>query len=162
MSFLDYYEGTIRVDVGDPAKGYYVELWEHASEADLEEAERMLTQMSIVNNEPSINPDNSGYRQRMILAYIKEWNLDDDGVTWPYTLESVKRLPKGVLRQLWKVVDDLDTPETKEEEKRFHDESGGRDPQRDGRAAKSRKVPARATTRSKAAHQLGDASETAS
>src|SRR5882724_809447 len=142
-SFLDHYEGSVRVDVGAPGAGYYVELWEHASEASLEEAERTLTKMRIVDGAPDVDSDTTGYRQRMVLAYLKEWNLDDDGVTWPYTLESVKRLPKGVFKKLWKLVDDFDAPEGAEDQKRFPDEGGGGDPVRDERPAKSRQVPAR-------------------
>lgn len=161
MSFLDHYEGTVRVDVGNPEHGYYVELWEHASEENLEEAERALTKMRITNNAPDIDSDTVTYRRRMVLAYVKEWNLDDDGVIWPYTLESVKRLPKLVFRQLWQVVDDLDTPASKEDQKRFPDESVGGDQRRDTRSAKSRKVQTRTTTRAKTAPELGPAEETA-
>lgn len=161
MSFLDHYEGTVRVDVGDPKHGYYVELWEHASEENLEEAERALTKMRITNNAPDIDSDTVTYRRRMVLAYIKEWNLDDDGVIWPYTMESVKRLPKLVFRQLWQVVDDLDTPASKEDQKRFPDEGGGGDQRRDTRATQPRKVPARTAARAKAQPELGPAQETA-
>lgn len=160
--FLDHYEGSVRVDVGDPARGYYVELWEHASQGNLEEAERSLTKMRIVDGKPDVDSDTTGYRQRMVLAYLKEWNLDDDGVVWAYTLESVKRLPSSVFKKLWKLVDDFDAPENVEAQKRFPDEGSGGDPERDERPAQPRQVPARGAARAKAAHQLGGTEKAAS
>jgi hypothetical protein len=134
-SFLDDFEGSVRVTVGKPDRGYYVDLWEHASEGSLEEAERALSKMKIVNGKPDVSVDTTKYRQLVVFAHLKEWNLDDDGVTWPYTLESVKRLPGKVFNQLWKIVDELDEPETSDDRKRFPGEGGDVDSDGDAGAA---------------------------
>lgn len=148
-SFLDHYEGSVRVALHGE---YYVELWEHASEASLEEADRALSQMHIVDGVPDIDADMVRYRQLVILAHLKEWNLDDDGVLWPYSLASVKRLPKRVFNQLWAITDKLDAPEKTEDRKRFPDEGSGSDQGGDTGTADAREVPVRAATRRKAQH----------
>lgn len=145
-SFLDHYEGTTTVDLGN---GYHVELWDHASEEALEEADRAMSKMQIVDGKTDLQADLVRYRQLVILAHLKEWNLDDEGITWPYTIESVKRLPKRVFNQVWAIVDKLDAPETTEDRKRFPDASGGVDPVGKPGAANAGEVPARATAQRK-------------
>lgn len=146
-SFLDHYEGTTTVELGN---GYHIELWDHASEESLEEADRAMSRMQIVDGKTDLQADIVRYRQLVILAHLKEWNLDDDGVTWPYTLESVKRLPKRVFNQVWTTVDKLDAPDTTDDRKRFPDESGGSGPVGELGTAGTRQVPTRNATARKA------------
>lgn len=146
-SFLDHYEGSVTVDLGN---GYHVELWEHASEASLEDADRAMSKMKIIDGKTDLQADLVRYRQLVMLAHLKEWNLDDEGVVWPYTLESVQRLPKRVFNQVWTVVDKLDEPQTTDDRKRFPDESGGGDPNGNGGTAVAAEVPRRAAARAKA------------
>lgn len=153
-SFLDAYEGVTRLEV-DPERGYWIDLWDHASEEALEEAERAIANMRIVNGQTVPDMDVVRYRHLAVLAHLKEWNLDDDGVPWPYTLASLKRLPARVFNELWQVVENLDAPMTPAERKRFPSGGGGVAESRNGRATKPRKVQVRDAAGAAAAHELG-------
>lgn len=128
MGFLDVYGGVRRVTIGDPSRGYWADLWEYVAQGGKEEAERALSKLIVVDGEAQIDPDTTRYRQLMVLAHIKEWNLDDDNGIWPLTLESVRRIPGPEFDRLWKIVDSLASPVQDSEEKlRFPDGGDNRD-----------------------------------
>lgn len=126
MGFLSAYSSTRRVDIGDPARGYWVELREVLSQGAKEKAEQALMGRQHVNGgDVVVNMDVARYRQLMVLASIKDWNLDDDnGQVWPLNLQSVQRLPGVVFDQLWSIVDGSNEPRGAAEQRQFPD---GRD-----------------------------------
>jgi len=68
----------------------------------------------------------------MVLASIKEWNLDDEaGTVWPVDLEHVQGLPGTEFDRIWKIVDEKNKPATSEEKRRFP--AGGVSGDQDGR-----------------------------
>lgn len=128
MPFLDAYSGVRRVTVGDPERGYWVDLKEHVSFAAREKAEKALSQVLIKNRVAELRPDTTAYRQLMLLAHIADWNFDDDSGIWPVNLDNVKRIPGDEFDKLWLVVDGDLNPEVDAMERReFPDETGERD-----------------------------------
>jgi len=131
MPFLDAYEGTQTVTVGDPARGYWVKLREHISFAAREDAEKALSQVLIRNQVAELRPDTTAYRQHMMLAHIADWNFDDANGKWPLTLENVKRIPGDEFDKLWKLVDEgLNPVEDAVERRQFPDQPDDGDPDR--------------------------------
>lgn len=121
MGFLSAYEGTQKVTVGDPARGYWVELKEVLSQGAKEKAEQALQGRQRINGGDVIaQMDVARYRQLMVLASIKDWNLDDDGGRiWPINLQSVQRLPGVVFDQLWRLVDQFNEPADPAQQRQF-------------------------------------------
>lgn len=119
MSFLSAYSDVKRVPIGDPERGYWVDLKEYVSQGDKEDAERALTAMVVNDGKAVVNPDVTTYRQLTLVAAIAGWNLDDNGVVWPVSLESVKRLPGVVFDELWKHVEESNAPRSKEDQLQF-------------------------------------------
>jgi hypothetical protein len=125
MGFLSAYEGTNKVVV-DEERGYWVELAKHVSQGEKEEAERSLSKIVMVNGEATPTPDVARWKQLMLAASIKEWNLDDDnGAVWPIDLKHVQMLPSDIFDELWKVVTTANKEKTPQEERQFPAESVG-------------------------------------
>lgn len=152
MGFLSAYSNVKRVVIGDPKRGYWVDLRYHIPVGDKEEADRALTQATITvdqetqKQESKIVPDATSYRQLMTVAAIAAWNLDGDdehGNTkaWPVDLEHVRMLPGDEFDKLWKIIDSLGDPETEAEKVRFPDDSVVGDPDGDARTAEPANVP---------------------
>lgn len=129
MGFLSAYSDTRRVTLGDPARGYWVEIRDYISQGAKTEAERALQGRQRVNGGDVImDMDVARYRQLMVLASIVTWNLDDDnGHVWPVNLQSVQRLPGPEFDKLWTIVDELNTPAPAEERRQFPDGVDGGD-----------------------------------
>lgn len=125
MGFLSAYSGTQRITVGDPERGYWIELREMLSQGAKEKAEQALQGRQRINGGDVITQmDVARYRQLMVLASVKDWNLDDDnGKVWPLSLQSVQRLPGVVFDELWKFVDSSNEPRPAAEQRRFPDAS---------------------------------------
>lgn len=124
MGFLSAYEGTRRVPIGDPSRGYWIELREVLSQGAKEKAERALSRKISMDGNVESQLDTVAYRQEMVLASIVGWNLDDDnGVVWPINMQNLRRLPGAVYEQVWKVVNELNSPDDAEERRRFPDGS---------------------------------------
>lgn len=121
MGFLSAYSKTQKVTIGDPSRGYWVELREYVSQGDKTRAEQVLQGRQHVNGSDIImDMDVASYRQLMVLASISDWNLDDEaGQVWPINLQSVKRLPGPEFDRLWSIVDKLNAPATAEERRQF-------------------------------------------
>lgn len=121
MGFLSAYEGTQRVVI-DPERNYWVELREVLSQGARQKAEQELMGRQQLNgNDVLMKMDVVGYRQAMLLASIKDWNLDDDnGRVWPINQQSVQRLPGPVFDQLWSIVDKSNAPRSVAEQRQFH------------------------------------------
>lgn len=121
MGFLSAYSGTQKVTVGDPARGYWVEIREYVSQGDKTKAEQVLQGRQRVNGSDVVmDMDVAGYRQLMVLASIVSWNLDDDnGRVWPINLQSVRQLPGPEFDRIWKVVDELNAPASTAERRQF-------------------------------------------
>lgn len=138
MGFLSAYDGINRVVIGDPSRGYWVDLREHVPHGGREKAERALVNMTVVDGKTSLAPDVTEYRQLLLLASIAAWNLDDDnGVIWPITLENVLRLPGSVFDDLWKKIDETNAPRSAEENQQFRDGSVRSTADGDGSSADS-------------------------
>lgn len=129
MSFLSAYSATQKVTLGDPERGYWVELREYVSQGDKTEAERALQGRQHVNGTDVImNMDVARYRQLMVLASVKAWNLDDDnGKIWPINIQNVQRLPGPEFDRLWAIVDKMNKPIAIEERRQFPDSGGDGD-----------------------------------
>lgn len=147
MAFLDDYCDTRRVPVGDPDRGYWVELRTTLLQGDKADAERSLLSGRIRPGDGAeMSMDHVGYREKMLLASIVAWNLDDpDGTVWPVTLASVQRLPSLEFDRLAKLVDEMNAPASKEETRQFPDDRSGGDPHGERRTAITGQVLARAS-----------------
>lgn len=144
MGFLSPYSGTRKVTVGDPERGYWVELREVLSQGAKEKAEQALQGRQRVNGgEVVMQMDVARYRQLMVEASIVTWNLDDDnGKIWPVNLSSVQRLPGNEFDRLWSMVDEMNTPVDPKERRQFPDEGDDGDSIGDERPAVAGYVPA--------------------
>ena len=143
MTFLSAYEGFTRVPLGDPDRGYWADLYDHVSQGGRESADRALQGVSLVGNKVQPTPDVVLARERLVLAHIKEWNLDDESGVWPITLASVKRLPDDVFATLLEIVDSADGVKASAKERAaFPGESVGGDPDGERGAGEPVDVPA--------------------
>lgn len=128
MGFLSAFEGFRKVMV-DTDRGYWVELLDYVSQGAKEEAERTLSKVIMVGGAATPTPDVARYRQLMLLASIRSWNLDDDsGRVWPVDLKHVQMLPGHIFDELWKEVDGTNKERTTEEERQFPAEDVSGDP----------------------------------
>lgn len=132
MGFLSAYDGVKRIPVGDPDRGYWVELREVLSQGARQKAEQELMGRQQINAGDVLMKMNVvGYRQSMLLASIKDWNLDDDsGQIWPLNLQSIQRLPGPVFDDLWAIVDKSNAPRSAASQRQFPDT--GDDEREDG------------------------------
>ena len=123
MGFLDAYSGTTKVPIGDPDRGYWVELRNVISQGAKEKAEQELMGRQQINGNVAVTKMNVvGFRQQMVLASIKDWNLDDDqGRIWPFNMQSISRLPGPVFDQLWSIVDQSNAVRPAAEQRQFPD-----------------------------------------
>lgn len=142
MSFLTSYEGIHRIQL-DTAGDYYIDVREHVSFIDREAAEKALSEMHVEGTRVTPSPDVMKYRRLLVLAHVKEWNLDDeDGAVWPIDFECVGKLPDVVFDQVWKHIDTNSPKRDKAEQRRFPDGLDERDQVRKPRARKLAEVPA--------------------
>ncbi len=123
MGFLSAYSGITRVPVGDPERGYWVELREVLSQGARQKAEQELMGRQQLNgNDVHMKMDVVSYRQLMLLASINDWNLDDDnGKVWPINVQSIQRLPGPVFDDLWVRVDKSNAPRSAAAQRQFPD-----------------------------------------
>jgi hypothetical protein len=123
MGFLSAYSGTQKITVGDPSRGYWVELRETLSQGAKEKAEQALQGRQRINGGDVVaEMDVARYRQLMVLASVKDWNLDnDDQKIWPLNLQSVQRLPGVVFDELWKFVDNSNAARSSADQRQFPD-----------------------------------------
>lgn len=144
MGFLSVYDGSRKVFI-DEARGYWVELADYVSQGAKEDAERSLSKVVMVRGEAVPTPDVARFRQQMVLAAIKSWNLDDDGgAVWPIDLEHVQMLPGEIFDRLWVEVDGQSKELTPQEQRQFHVEDLGGNPDGDVRPAELFDVPSQA------------------
>lgn len=140
MGFLTAYSKTTKIYLGEDDH-YWVELKDCLSQGDKTEAENALTvgQFKPGQDDLSMTMDVARYRQLMVLASVKDWNLDDDeGRVWPINIESVQMLPGTEFDKIWKVVDKKNAPASTEEKRQFPVEGVGGSANGRSRAAKSR------------------------
>lgn len=139
MGFLSAYSTTTKVTVGDEQRGYWVELKDCLSQGDKEKAEQALTTGQLTpGRDVQMVMDVARYRQLMVLASIKSWNLDDEaGNVWPIDLDHVQALPGNEFDRLWTLVDKTNAPASAAERKRFPDGGGSGDQDGDAGAAVS-------------------------
>lgn len=125
MGFLSAYNGTRRIQIGDPELGYWVDLKQYISQGDQEEAEAALTKISVKDNGTTeVKPDVARYRKLMVKAAIADWNLDDDnGQIWAVNLQNVHRLPLSVFNEIWAQVNAQTKSRTVEEQATFRERS---------------------------------------
>lgn len=121
MSFLSAYNEVYRVPVGDPERGYWVDLKKYVTQGGQEEAEACLAKVSVGSDgQPVAQPDVARYRKLMVKASIADWNLDEeDGRIWPINVQNVGRLPAPVFNELWEHVNNNNASRTKEEQLSF-------------------------------------------
>ena len=130
MGFLSAYAGTKKVTIGEPERGYWVELRDYVSQGAKTEAERALQGRQRVNgNDVVMDMDVARYRQLMVVASVASWNLDDEGgQVWPVDLAHVRMLPGPEFDRLWSLVDAQNKPADAVERRQFPDPVGGGDP----------------------------------
>lgn len=142
MGFLSVYDGSRKVFI-DEARGYWVELSDYVSQGEKEEAERCLSRVVMVRGEAVPTPDIARFRQQMVLAAIKSWNLDDDNsAIWPVDLKHVQMLPVALFDKLWDVVDGQNEEMSDEDMRQFHDENLSGSENGDGGASELLDLPA--------------------
>lgn len=158
MGFLaaSGYEGEERIDLGN---GYWADVKRclSSSEAALAEA-AMITNHRLADGSQSAVLDQRGYRAEMVVQSLVAWNLDDeDGTPWPLDgseargrtvyspgclrRQSVARLPEPVFEQIFKVVDELNSPRRGPEAASFPGQDERGDPDGDAGAAGAGQVP---------------------
>jgi hypothetical protein len=139
MGFLSAYSGTRKIPVGDPERGYWIEIKDCLSQGEKEKAEGALASGKLVPGQKAEMSMNVAlYRQLMVQASIVQWNLDDDnGAIWPMDLKHVRMLPGPEFDRLWRIVDDLNEPAKGEEKQTFRPEGDGSDPDGDSGTAES-------------------------
>jgi len=141
MGFLSIYDGTRKV-VLDKDRDYWVEIADHISQGDKEEAERCISKIVMIDGTATPTPDVTRYRQLLVVAAIKSWNLDDDnGSVWPVDLKHVQKLPGSVFDELWKEVDGGTKGRSPEEDRQFPAEDFGGGSDGDSRASDVFDVP---------------------
>lgn len=119
MGFLSIYGGTRKIVI-DKDRDYWVEIVDFISQGDKEEAERCISKIVMVDGQATPSPDVTRYRQLLVIAAIKSWNLDDeDGRIWTVDLKHLQMLPGSVFDELWKEVDGGTPSRTPEEERQF-------------------------------------------
>lgn len=142
MGFLSAYEGSRKIVI-DEKRGYWVDLRDFVSQGAKEDAERTLSKVVMKHGEAVPMPDVARYRQLMLVAAIKDWNLDDDnGQVWPIDLRHVQKLPGNIFDDLWKEVDGVNKDRTPEEERQFPVEDLGGSEDGFGRAPEFLDLPA--------------------
>lgn len=120
MGFLSAYDGTRKIAIGDPERGYWVEVAEHVSQGAREDAEKALSNIVMVGSTAKPQPNVARYRQLLVLASIRDWNLDDDqGNTWPIDLKHVQMLPGTEFDKLHDTIDKLNKPMDAQEQRQF-------------------------------------------
>jgi|SRR6185437_3723357 hypothetical protein len=143
MSFLSAYEGITRVKVGPSGLDYYIDVREHISYQEREAAEKALSDMKIEGSTVTPAPDVMKYRQLLVLAHVKEWNIDDeDGSVWPIDAAHIGKLPGEVFDELWTLIDGKSKSRDKAEQRRFPDGVDVSDQVRKPRTRKLAEVPA--------------------
>lgn len=143
MSFLSAYEGITRVPVGPSDQDYYIDVREHISYQEREAAEKALSDMKVEGTTVTPSPDVMRYRRLLVLAHIKDWNLDgEDGQVWPVDAEHVGALPGEVFDEVWAVVDGKGKSRDKDTQRRFPDGVAVSDKVRKPRAGKLAEIPA--------------------
>ena len=144
MGFLSVYDGSTKVIV-DEERDYWVELSDYVSQGAKEEAERCLSKVVMVGKEAVPTPDVARYRQQMLLASIRAWNLDDDtGFVWPMDLKHVQKLPGHIFDLLWKKIDEQTKEDSVEDQRQFPAEDLGSGSDGDGGSADLLDLPAEA------------------
>jgi hypothetical protein len=142
MGFLSVYEGTNRVVI-DEERNYWVELSKHVSQGAKEDAERALSKVVMTGGVAVPTPDIARYRQLMIVASVRSWNLDDDnGAVWPIDLKHVQMIPSEIFDDLWKAVEGENKERTPQEQRQFPVEDVSSGPDGDGGASELGDVPA--------------------
>jgi hypothetical protein len=134
MGFLSAYSGTRKIDVGG---GYWVEVRECLSVIDKQRAEKALASnptIDPIHNRGSAQMDMAAFENEMLTHSIVAWNLDeDDGTIWALTPDKAKRaniarLPSPVFDTIFKVVNELNGPQSPRERAQFPDPGGSGDP----------------------------------
>lgn len=140
MGFLSHYSGAQRIELGD---GYWVDVKKCLTVAEKQRAESALTSNPVVdmNGNGTAKVDMPGFHNEMMCASIVAWNLDDDdGTVWPLAPDRTKRaniarLPAPVFDVIWRVINELNGPQPKDERVRFPVNGVGGDPDGDGGTA---------------------------
>lgn len=136
MGFLSHYSGVQRVELD---ADYWVDVKKCLTVAEKQRAESALTSNPVVdmNGHGTAKVDMPAFHNEMMFASIVDWNLDDeDGTKWALAPERIKRLniariPAPVFDQIWKVINELNGPQPKDERIRFPVDGVGSDPDGD-------------------------------
>lgn len=143
MSFLSAYEGITRIPVGPSDQDYYIDVREHISYQEREAAEKALSDMKVEGTSVTPAPDVMKYRRLLVLAHIKDWNIDDEaGHVWPVDAEHVGLLPGEVFDEVWSLIDGKTKSRDKETQRRFPDGVDVSDQVRKPRTRKLAEIPA--------------------
>lgn len=140
--FLDAYEGTERIDVGN---GYWIDVKKCLSSQEYRKVQVYLgsgkqTLSVSGSGEAFAQIDPSSAQDEMLFQSITDWNLDSDGKIWLLTPDkerkaSINRLPVSVFMQVYQVCDELNGPRKGNEAAQFPDPAVSGDPDGDDAAA---------------------------
>lgn len=166
MGFLAAYEGTERIDLG---RGFWADVKKCLSTAEMGHVEATMgsgRQKVDVSNggRQFAELDIRASWLELVVQSLVEWNLteDDDRTVWPLDAgshpvkpgdnpyprgcprrRSVNRLPDPVFKQIWKVCDELNSPQQGAEAASFPEQDELGDPDGDAGASDPGAVPDR-------------------
>lgn len=140
MGFLSHYTGVQRIELDHD---YWVDVKQCLSVVEKQRAETALASNPVMdmNGRGSAKLDITAFSNEMVCASVVGWNIDeDDGTVWALAPDRTKRaniarLPAPVFDTIWKTVNELNGPQSKDEKVRFHDDGVGRDQDGDGGSA---------------------------
>jgi hypothetical protein len=124
MGYRASYTGTERITLTNPE--YWVEIATCLSRGALAKAEAALSQTTVRPNADGdgestvMTPQVSEYRDLMVLGSLMAWNLDDDaGRVMEISRENMALLSGEDFDLIHKRVDELNSPMSGDEQKRF-------------------------------------------
>ena len=140
MGFLSHYSGIQRIELGND---YWIDIKNCLTVMEKQRAESALASNPVMdmNGRGSAKLDITAFSNEMVCASIVAWNLDnEDGTAWELAPDRAKRaniarLPAPVFDTVWKAVNELNGPQSKDDKVRFPVNGVGRDQDGDGGSA---------------------------
>lgn len=140
MGFLSHYAGVQRIELDG---GYWIDVKKCLTVTEKQRAESALAANPVMDmsGRGSAKLDITAFNNEMVCASVIGWNLDEeDGTAWELAPDRVKRaniarLPAPVFDTVWRIVNELNGPQSKDDRIRFPVNGVGRDQDGDGGAA---------------------------
>lgn len=127
MGFLDSYEGTERIDLGE---GWWIDVKKCLTSAEYQKVQAFFgagKQTVNMNGKQFATIDPAAAQEELLFQSISDWNLTDaQDQPLPLSPEparraSISRLPAPVFMQVYQRCDELNGPRSNEEAAQFPD-----------------------------------------